>query len=134
MTQSSSRTPTLVDGDKVSRNLVHVPLRKNVFHADKLKTPDDVARQLNTMQQDLHDATLPARSNPHNQSVTFVNQQCQLATQFTINHNLGHIVRWSVVRWRSATFSQQTLVEVSQDNQTITFFSNTVGIADIEVW
>ncbi len=111
-----------------------VPLRKQVFHDGAFKSLDDVARQLNTMQTEFHDSTLPARTNPRNQSLTFENLVFNGTDAYQpITHNLGTKVRWSVVRWYS-TSSAPGLFEVSQNDSVIQWNSTTAGTADVEVW
>lgn len=54
--------------------------------------------------------------------------------QFTIEHKLGHVARWSVVRWRQSSPSGGPgLVEVSSDTTRLVLASYVAGTADIEV-
>ncbi len=111
-----------------------VPLQKQVFTASSLKTPDDVARQLNTMQAQLHEATLPSRTSLRNQATTFEGLVFNGTDPHPpIQHNYGGKVRWNVVNWY-ATTTHAGVFEVSQDAVALTLNSTTAGTADVEVW
>lgn len=151
----TSPTTGLVTRATVVATRSAVPLRKQVFNAASLKTPDDIARQLNTMQTQLHDATLPARTSSRNQSITF--EGCifdavlgpRPTTEVFLEHGFGTKVRWSVVRWVGPA-SSITLAGIyepdadagtgqqgSQSNPNILILrptGMTKGTADIEVW
>ena len=111
-----------------------VPMRTQVFHKEAFEKPGDVARQLNTMQTVLHDATLAARTSSRNQSITFEGLIFDGALPHApIRHGLGTKVRWSVVRWYDTASTAGTF-ETAQDDQTLTLNSTTAGTADVEVW
>ncbi len=119
-----------------------VPLRPQVFHPSALTTPEDVARQLNTMQAELHSSTLPARTNSRNQAITFegvnFNSLSLSGTKSKLTHNLGTKVRWSVVRWYN-TSDPANIREASgsQDDANTLVLTGGIGIggtADVEVW
>lgn len=112
-----------------------VPLRKQVFHEDK---PVD-ARQLNTMQVEINEATLAARTNSRNQSITFEGVVFSLPpVNHSLQHNLGTKVRWALVRWHNSV-TAAGIVEPAQsqaDNNVLLLrnITNVAGIADVEVW
>lgn len=150
---TTSPTTGLITGTKTLQPQAAVPLRKQVFTGSSLSTPEDVARQLNTMQTQVHDATLPSRTSSRAQAITFEGllfdstvTAPRTTSAVTMNHNLGTKVRWAVVRWYEVPASYSvsaitgaTLYEPS-DSQSDTDvlilrpIGGTLGIADIEVW
>lgn len=120
---SVPRTPT-----------TQVPLRMQQFTAAQFSNHEELARQLNQMQTQFHDATLPARSYPRTQGIIFEDNSVTPGLEFTLHHGLGHKVYWSIVRWRSAALAVVSLIEMDQTNETITLHSSTSGIVDVEVF
>ena len=145
MAINSSRLPSTVQIDAVQGTAVAlpppgpVPLRPQVFHPETLATPIAFARQLNSMQAELHDATLPSRTNTRNHAVTFEGLVAIYGTPVHIHHKLNGKVRWAPVRWYSSGGSTANLVEATDGQKdpnelVLNPMLNTLAKVDIEVW
>lgn len=146
---TASRVPTTITTDaqgnaSVRQSQTYAPMRAQVFKDDQITDGKMLARMLNTMQQVIHDATLPARSNNRNLSQTFENiaVDSTSTTPISLSHNFGTKVRWSVVRWvqpQTGTVTTCGLYEQVDSQKdpnvlVLTPVTGTLGVADVEVW
>lgn len=127
------------------------PMRKQRFTGEQMKKPEDVARQINAITDQLHDATLPSRSNGRNSAITFEGISIDGTLpdpNVKLQHNFGAKVRWSLVRWVQLPSGVITGAELyepfpvpsqqggQQDPNVLLLrpAGSVIGIADIEVW
>lgn len=128
-----------VTGGSVKQPQAPVPMRRQLFHAKALANASDIARQLNILQDKVHEATLPSRSNPRNQSVTFEGLRFSPGNIVFVHHSLGTKVRWSIVRWYNTT-TAPSIIEPGNNSQSdpnvlqLAGLAGITGTADVEVW
>ena len=141
---TASRVPTTITIDPKGNAVVQpsqtfAPLRPQVFKDNQLTNTAALARQLNTMQQVIHDATVAARSNGRNLAQTFEGVTFTFGSPVSLTHGFGTKVRWSLVRVYAVSLGVPVVYEPANsqsDNNTIVLeaVAGSSFTADVEVW
>lgn len=127
---------TFRDG-KVVRDAA-TPVRAERFTADT--SPEQLARQLNALQEATVEAAEAARRNRGNTKVTFEDVACPAGgATVVLRHGLGRRARWRVVDWTrtipGGTHGLERGISTANtnDENTLTLLSFVAGTATIEV-
>ena len=110
------------------------PVRAERFSADT--QPEQLVKQLSSLQAMAIEATEAARRNRSNGKRTFEDIACGTAgATVVLQHNLGQRARWRVVDWRSTLGGGVALERAltGNDDNTLTLQSYVAGVATIEV-
>jgi hypothetical protein len=129
------------DPSPVAKSFSAAPKRPVQFTVEQAKDPSVLAKQLNSIQQELTETTHQTRSQPIQAPIIFANLSMTSGDTVTLTHNFGRAAFWTIVGWHgSGVTAAPGFVDDRDDTTPITdtnvlhLRASVTGVVDLMVF